>query len=112
MIVCVPVTPADEVDHSWGRAPRVAVADVQNGEVVAWQVFDVSWDTLHDTGTDGSHHARVSRFLKEHGVQAVVAPHMGPPMVNILDRMGIGVRYVEGGDARHAVVAAVRAATN
>jgi hypothetical protein len=33
-------------------------------------------------------------------------------MANLLDRMGVTVRYATGGDARSAVVAAARAATH
>ena len=112
MIVCVPVTTAQELDGSWGRAPRVALADVQGGEIVRWEAFDVAWDALHDTGSEGGHHARVAQFLQDHGVQVVVARHMGPPMANMLQKMGVTVRYAAGGDARSVVLAAARAATN
>ncbi len=102
MIVCIPVTPDGQVGDSWGRAPRVAVADVSNGGIAAWEEFDVAWDRLHDEGTEGGHHARVARFLADHGVQAVAAGHMGPPMQHTLARMGIAVKLGASGDARRA----------
>lgn len=106
MIVCVPVGADGQVGDSWGRAPRVAVARVDDGRIAAWDEHDVAWDALHDVGTEGGHHARVARFLQEHGVEVVVAGHMGPPMQQMLGRMRIVARLGAAGDARTAAVAA------
>ena len=76
------------------------------GRSTAWEEHDVAWDALHDVGTEGGHHARVARFLKEHGVEVVVAGHMGPPMEQMLGSMRIVARLGAGGDARQAVLAA------
>jgi predicted Fe-Mo cluster-binding NifX family protein len=111
MILCVPVTPTGEVDPRWGRAARVAVADVQHGEIVHLETWEVGWDTLHDEGSEGSHHARVARFLQAQGVQVVVAHHMGDPMVVMLAQMGVATRLGAAGDARLAVLAAAAEAT-
>lgn len=108
MIVAIPVSPDGTTEHGWGRAPRVAVAKVQAGVIESWAEFDVRWDELHDEGTEGGHHARIARFLTEHHVEAVVAGHMGPPMVQMLGRMGIGVHLGAQGDARAAALAAIR----
>ena len=108
MIVCVPVTPDGEVDPRWGRAARVVVASVADGSVTAWDEHDVAWDVLHDVGTEGGHHARVATFLRDHGVEVVVAGHMGPPMAQMLARMQILARVGAHGDARAAVVAVGR----
>ena len=108
MIVCVPVS-GDQVVGGWGKAQRVAVASVDQGEIESWEEIDVRWDLSHDEGTEGSHHARIVRFLREHGVQVVVTHHMGAPMANTIDKLGIRVvRDVEG-DARTAVLAATQA---
>jgi predicted Fe-Mo cluster-binding NifX family protein len=104
MVICVPVTSGGEVDGSWGRAPRVAVANVEGETVDRWQEFDVGWDELHDTGTEGGHHARVARFVQEHGVQLVIARHVGPDMLHMLERMGVSVQLGASGDARQAAV--------
>ncbi len=104
MVVCVPVTADGRVGNSWGRADRVAVAEADGGRIVRWEEFDVGWDRLHDKGTEGGHHARIARFLAEHGVERVVAGHMGPPMQTMLERMGIPIRLGVAGDAREAVV--------
>lgn len=110
MIVCVPVEPdgSGSVGHGWGRATRVAVARVEGGAVTTWDEHDVRWDALHDEGTEGGHHARIARFLTEHAVEAVAAGHMGPPMVQMLGRMGIRVTLGADGDARAVALAAAR----
>jgi predicted Fe-Mo cluster-binding NifX family protein len=104
MHIAIPVTTDGAVDHSWGRAPRVAVADVQDGAVVDWQEFEVGWDRLHDEGTEGGHHARVARFLQEHEVTRVAVDHMGPGMTEMLRRMGIAVVLGAAGDARQVAL--------
>lgn len=105
MIVCVPVTPDGQVGGGWGRAERVAVADLQGGRIASWTEHDVRWDALHDVGTEGGHHARIARFLKDQGVEVVVAGHMGPPMQQMLMKLRIVPRLGAGGDARAAVTA-------
>ncbi len=105
MKVCIPVTPDGQVDPRWGRAQHVAVASVSGGRLDGWEVFDVGWGTLHEAGPEGTHHARVARFLQEHGVELVIADHMGPGMAQMLAKMGITVRLGAGGPARDAVVA-------
>lgn len=104
MVVCVPVTRDGSVDPRWGRADRVAVAEVTPDGIGDWREFDVGWGTLHDQGAEGSHHARVVRFLLEHHVEAVVVDHMGEPMMRTLRRMGLEVHTGAGGDARQAAM--------
>ncbi len=103
MIICVPVTPAGEIDPRWGRAARVAVVEVRDGTLVRWEEHDVGWDQLHDVGSEGGHHARVARFLQAHVIEVVVAHHMGEPMAQMLGKMGIDVRLGAVGDAGRAV---------
>ena len=102
IIVCVPVTVEGLLDPRWGRADRVAVASVSQDGIDDWQEFEVGWASLHDAGTEGSHHARVARFLREHGVEAVAAHHMGAGMTHMLEKMGLTVRLGETGSAREA----------
>jgi predicted Fe-Mo cluster-binding NifX family protein len=104
MRVCLPVTTNGQVGHSWGRAARVAVAEVQDSLILAWEEFDVAWDRLHDETTEGGHHSRVARFLRENRVDIVAAGHMGEPMVQMLGQMGIVVHLDVSGDARQAVI--------
>ena len=106
MRVCVPITADGQVDPQWGRAERVAVADVTEGQVRGWQEFTVGWGALHDQGTEGAHHARVARFLRDNQVQAVAVRHVGPGMQHMLGSMAIQVVDGLGGDARSAASAA------
>ena len=107
MLVCVPVTVEGSIDPRWGCADRVAVAEVTEQGVASWQGFDVGWNQLHDAATEGSHHARIARFLRDNRVEAVVADHMGPPMAHMLDKMGLKVRLGAMGDAREAAMTAI-----
>jgi predicted Fe-Mo cluster-binding NifX family protein len=107
MVVCVPVTTEGLIDPRWGRADRVAITDATGDGITAWREYDVGWNALHDAGTEGSHHARISRFLQEHRVEAVVANHMGAPMVHMLERMRVKVWLGAIGDARDATVRAI-----
>lgn len=109
MNVCIPVTTDGRTDPRWGRAARVAVATVDDGALTGWQEHEVGWDVAHDQGTEGSHHARVARFLREHDVQVVVAHHMGDGMTRMLSTMGIHAVLGAGEDARQAVQDAVAA---
>ena len=102
IIVCVPVTVEGLLDPRWGRAERVAVATVSRDGIDIWQEFDVGWGSLHDAGNEGSHHARIARFLLDHRVEAVAAHHMGAPMAHMLEKMGLTVRLGETGSAREA----------
>ena len=106
MRVCVPVTADGQVDPRWGRADRVAVAEVTGGEIAGWQEFTVGWGALHDQGTEGAHHARVARFLRDNGIQAVGVHHVGPGMQRMLGSMAIRVVTDLSGDARSAARAA------
>jgi predicted Fe-Mo cluster-binding NifX family protein len=106
MKVCVPVSADGQVDLRFGRADRVAIADVADSKIRDWQEFSVGWDALHDQGTEGSHHARVARFLRENEVQAIAVHHIGPGMQRMLDSMAIRVVTGLGGDARSAARAA------
>jgi len=72
--------------------------------VASWTQFDVGWDQLHDEGTEGAHHARIARFLREHEVHAVVAGGIGPGMIRMLDSMGIDLWYQASGDAKQAAL--------
>lgn len=108
MIICAPVTSDGMIDHGWGRAERVALADVVGGEITSWQEVEVGWNRLHDEGTSGSHHARVVTFLRDQHVEAVVVNHMGDGMVRSLATMELPVHMGAAGDARTAILRAAR----
>lgn len=106
-VVCVNLAPDGQVGGGWGKAHRVAVAEVGEGRVLGWTEHEVAWDVSHDEGTEGSHHARIVRFLREQQAGVVVTGHMGPPMAHTLELMGVRVVLGAQGDARAAVLAAV-----
>ena len=107
MIVCVPVTGDGQVDPRWGRADRIAVADVEEGEIRRWDEVEVSWSRLHDEGTSAQHHARVARFLRQNHIEGVVAHHVGDGMVRMMNVMKLPLFLDATGDARAAVLAAL-----
>ena len=48
MNVMIPVRPDGSVEPRFGKAPMVAVAQVDNdGHVTDWHTFKVEWDRLH-----------------------------------------------------------------
>jgi len=107
VIVATPVTEAGLSAAAWGKAHWIGVANVEDGQVGAWQIHEVAWDASHDEGTHGSHHARIVRFLKEQGIQAVVVDHMGEGMQRVMHTMGIPLLPASPGDAQASVLAAV-----
>jgi predicted Fe-Mo cluster-binding NifX family protein len=106
VVVAIAVGEGGSVGPRWGRAGRVAVATVHRGRLSSWEETEVGWDTLREEGSERAHHARVARFVKQHGVQLVVAHHMGKDMLAMLGRMGLEVQMPASGDAREAVLAA------
>ena len=109
MRVCVPMTEAGDIDPRWGRADQVAIADVVDGEVRAWEQHHVGWGAAHDTGTEGAHHARIASFLRDHGVEAVAVDHVGAGMQRMLATMGVRLVTGVSGEARAAVRTAASA---
>lgn len=101
---CIPVTLEGQVGSGFGRAPVVAIATIEADALTDWGELPVGWDVLHDTSTEGGHHARVARFLMDHAVELVVVGHVGEGMRQMLDRMGITVATGVVGDAREAVL--------
>ncbi len=97
-----------QVGGGWGKAQRIAIASVDDGTITEWTEHDVRWDVAHDEGTEGSHHARVVRFLRDNGVQVVATGHMGPPMARMLATMGIRAVVEAAGDPRAAALAAAQ----
>ena len=109
LVVCIPVSTDRQMGHSWGKASRVAVVTVREGAITDWTEHAVAWDESHDLGTEGSHHARVVRFLLEQHITTVVAEHMGPPMANTIGKMGIDLHIGVSGSPEDAITAVASA---
>lgn len=103
MIIATPVTPDGNVDPRWGRAHTMALAQVENDELVGWSEVEVNWDVLHDEGTEGSHHARVVTFLRENSVEGVILYRAGEPMLNTMAKMGLVIATDAAGNAKDIV---------
>jgi predicted Fe-Mo cluster-binding NifX family protein len=97
-----------QVGGGWGKAQRIAIATVEDGAVTGWVEHDVRWDIAHDEATEGSHHARVVRFLRDNDVQVVATGHMGPPMARMLGTMGIRAVVDAAGDPREVALTAAQ----
>jgi predicted Fe-Mo cluster-binding NifX family protein len=110
MIVCVAVADDGTVAQRWARAERVALADVTPAGIESWREIDVRWADLRETGSEGRHHARVARFLRENQVGAVAARHMGAGMEHMLGKLGVAVRLGASGNARQAALHAAESA--
>jgi predicted Fe-Mo cluster-binding NifX family protein len=103
------VDASGQVGNGWGRAQSVAIAETDDaGHLVSWQTHSVGWDALHGQGTEGSHHARIVRFLRTWQVECVVAEHMGLGMRRVMQAMNIPVFVGDAGDARAAVASAAQ----
>ena len=111
MIIAAPIqkdaTSNPPIDHRWGRADWIALAEVNEGKITGWSEVEVSWNRLHDEGTDGSHHARIAKFIKENKVEMIVVDHMGDGMVRMLKTMEIPVVFGAAGPAKTAIEKAV-----
>ena len=104
-----PGSPARASPLELNATYRNAVAAVEDGRIADWRVAETDWDVLHDQGGHGQHHARIVRFMRENGVDVAAAGHMGPPMVNTLDKLGLAVvtGVPSDMDAEQAVLAVV-----
>lgn len=111
MKIIIPVNVDNTVGHAWGRAHFVAVATVVDDVITDWAVDEVRWDELHDAAGEGSHHARIVRYLMEHEVEAVVVDHMGQGMVTTITKMGLPIFTTASDDAKASVLAAAQAAS-
>ncbi len=109
MIVMTTLDTSGNVGGGLGRAAHVALATVEGDDITSWEEHEVAWDRLHDQGTEGSHHARIVTFLRDHGVDVVVAKGIGEGMQRVLGNMGIRMALGVQGDARAAVRSAAGA---
>ncbi|MGI5951246.1 MAG: NifB/NifX family molybdenum-iron cluster-binding protein [Brooklawnia sp.] len=101
-IICIPVAEDGQIAHSWGKARTVALATVSDVTITSWRTQTVNWDVSKQQATEGAHHARVARFIKDNAVTDVIARHMGEGMQNMLKKLGTRVHQGATGDARTA----------
>ncbi len=104
MVVCVPVTQDGQVGDTWERTHDVVIARVDNatGRVDQWDEFPIRWDERPDSGGREQQHARIARFLTEHGVEQVICGYISDSVLHMLQRMDIGVVADIHGNAQEA----------
>jgi predicted Fe-Mo cluster-binding NifX family protein len=105
MTIAIPVTAEGTVFERLGKAPLVATCVLRDGTVTDWTEHAVGWDQTYGVDVMGNHHARVMRFMKEHGVTTVVAADVCDSMRRALQAQGVIVHDGRTGDARAAVSA-------
>lgn len=94
-----------------GRASIVTVAEVDADGIQAWEEHAVPWRKRHDAEPHGTHHDSILAFVRQEGVRAIVADHVGAPMRSQLADLGITVFEHGGIDARAAALAAAGVVT-
>lgn len=102
----------DRVGSGLGKAQTMAVAHIVDGAITSWDEYEVGWNLLHGQYSEGTHHARIVRFMREHAITAVVTGHMGAPMVNTLTKLGVRPVVNISGDARQGALTAVEILNN
>lgn len=108
MIVATAVTVDGQTARRWGKAHWIGVADVAGPRINTWTIHEVGWD---DAGLFGRRprHARITRFLTDQEVDAVVATKVGSRLAKLFARLGVQLLPATPGDARESVLAAVGA---
>ncbi|NOZ87193.1 MAG: P-loop NTPase [Deltaproteobacteria bacterium] len=71
-----------EVSAHFGRCPYYTVASVENGEVVGHEVAENPYYNGHEPGV-------VPEFIKNLGVDAILAGGMGPRAIQLFESFGI-----------------------
>lgn len=108
MIIATPVTVDGRTASRWGKAHWIGVADVTGPRITSWTIHEVGWDDASLFGRD-PRHARITHFLTQKEVEAVVAPKVGRRLTKLFDQLGVAVLPATPGDARESVLAAANA---
>jgi hypothetical protein len=77
MLACVAVTGEGLVDFRRGCTERVDSAKLEGDTLLGWEEFAVAWGTLRQPSSERAHHAQVAHIRRQHGIDTVVAGHMG-----------------------------------
>ncbi|PWI57042.1 hypothetical protein BM613_10610 [Sulfoacidibacillus thermotolerans] len=101
--MAVAVQENGDIYRFWGRAPKVAVASVQDGAIIDWKEYPVQWDIAREETTEGLHHAQIAKWIMEHHVTGVVAVGLGDDMERMLRKIGLDIYLGFNGKARDAV---------
>lgn len=124
MKVAVAVLPNGMINSHFGRAEKIALATIENKQIVDWQELEVPFaDTHEDHGHhqhdhhdhDHDHHQHnhhhhgpghvkgIKAFLVDQHVDLVLLDHAGPGMRTIQNEIEIKVVVGAKGNAKEAV---------
>ncbi|MFV9510867.1 NifB/NifX family molybdenum-iron cluster-binding protein [Tepidibacillus sp. LV47] len=125
MKVAVAVLPNGMVNTHFGRANRLALATIENGQITKWEEVDVPFAQTHgdhDHHHDHhdhhhhhdhehhhhhAHHENIKNWLVEHGIDMVLVDHAGPGMQKVINETNIKVIVGAKGNAREVVQAVI-----
>jgi len=119
--VAVAVLPNGMVNAHFGRANKLALATVENGQISKWEEVEVPFAESHgdhDHHHDHDHHDHehhhapdhhegIKNFLVEQGVDMVLLDHAGPGMQKVMNETDIKIVVGAKGNAKEVVQAVI-----
>lgn len=122
MKIAVAVLPNGMVNAHFGRADKLAFANIENGQITEWEEVSVPFaashgdhghhhdhDHQHEHGHHhaSGHHESIKDFLVESGVNLVLLDHAGPGMKLVQEQTDIKIVVGAQGNAKEAVQALI-----
>ncbi|WP_339063671.1 NifB/NifX family molybdenum-iron cluster-binding protein [Tepidibacillus marianensis] len=121
MKVAVAVLPNGMVNAHFGRANKLALATIENGQISNWEEIEVPFAETHgdhDHGHDHNHdhhdhhhapdhHEGIKNLLVEQEVDMVLLDHAGPGMQKVINETTIKIVVGAKGNAREVVQAVI-----
>ncbi|TCS83687.1 NifB/NifX family molybdenum-iron cluster-binding protein [Tepidibacillus fermentans] len=119
MKVAVAVLPNGKVNTHFGRANKLALATIENGQITKWEEVAVPFaethgnhDHHHDHDHEHHHHAPghhegIKNWLVDHEVDMVLLDHAGPGMQKVMSETDIKIVVGAKGNAKEAVQALI-----
>lgn len=124
MKVAVAVLPNGMVNAHLGRAKKIAIATVDNGQIAEWEEIEVPFADDHDHQHQdhhhhdhdhhhhdhdhhhhSGHHEPLKDFMIENGVDYVLVEHIGPGMRAVFERTHVKLVIIDNinGKAKEVV---------
>lgn len=123
--VAIAVLPNGMINAHFGRANKLAVATIENGQITKWEEVDVPFaethgdhdhhdhDHDHDHGHEHhhhhapGHHEGIKNVLVQSGVDMVLLDHAGPGMQKVMNETDIKIVVGAKGNARESIQALI-----
>lgn len=112
MRIAAAVLQSGKVNPHFGRTSKMALADVEEGQITRWQEVDTPFPEMHGDQPhhhegghkpNPSHQETIKQFLVEHDVDVVFVHHAGPGLQKVIDETGIKVVTGAQGNARDII---------